>query len=104
MPAALGQADDAQAKARAKLAFDVAKRYFRDGMFATAVERLDALGQAHPGSAHLVEAMLLEGQARFQLGQYEAVATELLAGLPTAGAWSDRYLYWIAEAQFALGG
>ncbi|MEE2947171.1 MAG: tetratricopeptide repeat protein [Verrucomicrobiota bacterium] len=103
LPAALGQVDDSQAKARAKLAFDVAKRYFRDGMFVTAVERLDAFDQAHPGSVHLVEAMLLEGQARFQLGQYEAVATELLAGLPTAGAWSDRYLYWIGEAQFALG-
>ncbi len=103
VPTAHGQANDPQANARAKLAFDVAKRYFRDGMFATAVERLEALGQAHPGSAHLVEAVLLEGEARFQLGQYETVANELSAGLPTAGAWSDRYFYWIGEAQFALG-
>ncbi|MDP7012955.1 MAG: tetratricopeptide repeat protein [Verrucomicrobiota bacterium] len=103
VPAALGQADDPQAKARAKLAFDVAKRYFRDGMFATAVERLDAFGQAHPGSPHRAEAALLEGQARFQLGEYETVATGLTAGLPGAGAWTDRYLYWIGEAQFALG-
>ncbi|MEC8973756.1 MAG: tetratricopeptide repeat protein, partial [Verrucomicrobiota bacterium] len=103
VPAALGQADDPQAKARAKLAFDVAKRYFRDGMFATAVERLEAFGQAHPGSPQRAEAVLLEGQSRFQLGEYETVATGLTAGLPDAGAWSDRYLYWIGEAQFALG-
>ena len=103
VPAALGQADDPQAKARAKLAFDVAKRYFRDGMFATAVGRLDAFGKAHPGSMHLAEAELLEGQARFQLGQFEAVATDLSAGLSGAGAWTDRYLFWIGEAQFALG-
>ena len=46
--------------------------------------------------------MLLENQARFQLGQFEAMVTELQAGLSTAGTWSDRYLFWIGEAQFAL--
>jgi len=103
MPATLGQAEDPQAKAKAKLAFDVAKRFFRDGMFTTAVERFDAFAEAHPGSSARAEAVLLEGQARFQLGQFEAVATKLTAGLQSAGPWTDRYLFWIGEAQFALG-
>ena len=103
VPAALGQAADPQAKARAKLAFDVAKRFFRDGMFTTAVERFDAFAGMHPGSPHHAEAVLLEGQARFQLGQFEGVAEELTAGLQTAGPWADRYLFWIGEVQFALG-
>ena len=59
MPATLGQAEDPQAKAKAKLAFDVAKRFFRDGMFATAVERFDAFAEAHPGSSARAEAVLL---------------------------------------------
>ncbi|MEC8988019.1 MAG: tetratricopeptide repeat protein, partial [Verrucomicrobiota bacterium] len=103
MPATLGQTEDPQAKAKAKLAFDVAKRFFRDGMFTTAVERFDAFAEAHPGSSARAEAVLLEGQARFQLGQFEAVATKLTAGLQSAGPWTDRYLFWIGEAQFALG-
>ncbi len=103
VPSALGQAEDPQAKARAKLAFNVAKRFFRDGMFTTAVERFDAFAEAHPGSPARAEAVLLEGQARFQLAQFEAVAAELAAGLQSAGPWTDRYLFWIGEAQFALG-
>ncbi|MBT4227686.1 MAG: hypothetical protein HOD74_08975, partial [Verrucomicrobia bacterium] len=77
VPAALGQAADSEAKARVKLTFDVAKRFFRDGMFTTAVERFDAFARMHPGSPHHAEAVLLEGQARFQLGQFEGVAEEL---------------------------
>ena len=103
VPLALGQEEDPQAKARAKLAFDVAKRFFRDGMFATAVERFDTFAKTHPGSPARAEAVLLKGQARFQLGQFEAVAAELMAGLQSAGPWTDRYLFWIGEAQFALG-
>ena len=102
VPAALGQAEDPQARARAKLAFDVAQRFFRDGMFTTAVERFDAFAEAHPGSPARAEAVLLEGQARFQLRQFEAVAAELTTGLQSAGPWADRYLFWIGEAQFAL--
>ncbi|MEO1863563.1 MAG: hypothetical protein ABGY13_10820, partial [Verrucomicrobiia bacterium] len=45
VPAALGQADDLQAKAKAKLAFDVAKRFFRDGMFAASMERFDTFAK-----------------------------------------------------------
>ena len=60
MPATLGQAEDPQAKAKAKLAFDVAKRFFRDGMFTTAVERFDAFAEAHPGSFARAEAGWLE--------------------------------------------
>jgi TolA-binding protein len=103
LPVALGQTDDPQAKAKAKLAFDVAKRFFRDGMFATAIERFDAFAKVHSGSSHQAEAVLLEGQARFQLGQFEGVAEALAIGLQAAGPWTDRYLFWIGEVQFALG-
>ena len=101
--AALGQADDTQVKAKAKLAFDVAKRFFRDGMFATSIARFDTFSKMYPDSAYQAEAVLLEGQARFHLGQFEGVAEELAVGVQAAGPLTDRYLFWIAEVQFALG-
>ena len=103
--AALGQAEiraGAQSEVRARLAFDVAKRFFRNDNYASAIERLEAFVLLYPDSALKPEAVLLENQARFQLGQFEAMVTELQAGLSTAGTWSDRYLFWIGEAQFAL--
>ena len=66
-------------------------------------DRFDAFAEAHPGASARAEAVLLGGQARFQLGQFEAVATKLTAGVQSAGPWTDRYLFWIGEAQFALG-
>ena len=103
--AALGQAETpagAQSEVRARLAFDVAKRFFRNDNYASAIERLEAFLLLYPDSALKPEAVLLENQARFQLSQFEAMVTELQAGLSTAGTWSDRYLFWIGEAQFAL--
>ena len=103
--AALGQAETpagAQSEVRARLAFDVAKRFFRNDNYASAIERLEAFVLLYPDSALKPEAVLLENQARFQLGQFEGMVTELQAGLSTAGTWSDRYLFWIGEAQFAL--
>ncbi len=99
VPTAIGQAEDSQIE----LAFDVAKRFFRDGMFDTAVDLFDAFAKAYPESPVRAEAVLLESQARFQLGQFEVVSAELTAGLQSAGAWTDRYLFWTGEAQFALG-
>ncbi|GIT05646.1 MAG: hypothetical protein CM1200mP29_10570 [Verrucomicrobiota bacterium] len=45
----------------------MAKRFFRDGMFTTAVERFDAFLEAHPGSSARAEAVLLEGRPGFSL-------------------------------------
>ena len=101
--AALGQAETpagAQSEVRARLAFDVAKRFFRND-YASAIERLEAFVLLYPDSA-LAGGSVAENQARFQLSQFEAMVTELQAGLSTAGTWSDRYLFWIGEAQFAL--
>ena len=106
VPAALGQAVSAavaQEEAKARLAFDVAKRFFRNENYASAIERLEAFSLQYPDSLLKPEAVLMENQARFQLGQFEGVVTELQGGLSAAGTWSDRYLFWIGEAQFALG-
>ena len=65
---------------RARLAFDVAKRFFRNDNYASAIERLEAFVLLYPDSALKPEAVLLENQARFQLGQFEAMVTELQAG------------------------
>ena len=106
VPPALGQVESAvgaQEEARARLVFDVAKRFFRNENYASAIERLEAFSLQYPDSALKPEAVLLENQARFQLGQFEGMVTELQAVLSIGGTWSDRYLFWIGEAQFALG-
>ena len=106
VPLALGQAEPTVAsseEARARLAFDVAKRFFRNENYTSAIERLEAFLLQYPNSALKPEAVLLENQARFQMGQFEGVVNELQSELSAAGTWSDRYLFWIGEAQFALG-
>ena len=84
VPAALGQAVSAavaQEEAKARLAFDVAKRFFRNENYASAIERLEAFSLQYPDSLLKPEAVLMENQARFQLGQFEGMVTELQEGL-----------------------
>ena len=106
LPQSNGQPDDTdslQKEIRARLAFDVAKGFFLVENYRSAIERLEVFTKLFPESSLQVEAVLLENQARFQLGQFEAVVAELSNGLSAAGGMSDRYLFWIGEAQFAIG-
>ena len=106
MSQASGQSEDKnkiQNEVRARLVFDVAKGFFIVENYKSAIDRLEEFSKLYPDSPLTVEAILLENQARFKLGQFEGVVAELNTSLPVAGAWADRYLFWIGEAHFALG-
>ena len=79
------------------------KFFFIVNNFSSAISRLEEFSRLYSDSPLLAEAILIENQARFQLGQFEGVEAELNTNLSTAGVWVDRYLFWIGEAQFALG-
>ncbi len=106
MSQASGQSEDKnkiQNEVRARLVFDVAKGFFIVENYKSAIDRLEEFSKLYPDSPLTVEAILLENQARFKLGQFEGVVAELNTSLSVAGAWADRYLFWIGEAHFALG-
>ena len=106
VPQAVGESEDQdklQKEVRARLVFDVAKGFFIVNNFSSAISRLEEFSRLYSDSPLLAEAILIENQARFQLGQFEGVEAELNTKLSTAGVWVDRYLFWIGEAQFALG-
>ena len=106
LPQTAGQSEDKdklQNEVRARLVFDVAKGFFIVENYKTAIDRLETFSKLYPESPLKVEAILLENQARFKLGQFDGVVAELNTSLPVAGVWADRYLFWIGEAQFALG-
>ena len=106
VPQAVGESEDQdkfQKEVRARLVFDVAKGFFIVNNFSSAISRLEEFSRLYSDSPLLAEAILIENQARFQLGQFEGVEAELNTNLSTAGVWVDRYLFWIGEAQFALG-
>ena len=95
VPAALGQAADPQAKARAKLAFDVAKRFFRDGMFTTAVERFDAFAGMHPGSAASPEKRWSPHQVSpVQSSRSRSCPRSMLGVWPVKSALIDIVVWW----------
>ena len=104
LPQTAGQSEDKdklQKEVRARLVFDVAKGFFIVENYKTAIARLETFSKLYPESPLKVEAILLENQARFKLGQFDGVVAELNTSLPVAGVWADRYLFWIGEAQFA---
>lgn len=92
-------ADDEQSEQ----AFSVAVKAFRDELWDRADRDLAAFVSQYPESGHASEAILLQAQSRFQLKRYGAVVDLLTEKLRAAGAPSDQFRYWIAEAQFQRG-
>ncbi len=81
-------------------AFSAAGKAFRDEFWDRADQQLAAFVAKYPESSHVSEAVLLQAQSRFQSKRYDAVVDLLTEKLDAAGAQSDQYRYWIAEAQF----
>ena len=59
--------------------------------------------ESHPKSERLIEAVLLQAQARFKLKKFSDVVSLLAAKLGEAGGRGDDFVYWTAEAQFQDG-
>ncbi|NOS68678.1 MAG: tetratricopeptide repeat protein [Verrucomicrobia bacterium] len=57
----------------------------------------------YPKSQRLVEAVLLQAQARFKLKKFPVVISLLAARRGEAGTRADEFQYWTAEAQFQDG-
>jgi TolA-binding protein len=92
-------ADDAQSEQ----AFNVASQAFQDEFWEFAAREFAAFVAKFPESGHVSEAILLQAQSRFQLRRYSTVVDVLTEKLSAAGALSEQYRYWIAEAQFQRG-
>jgi len=63
--------NEALAIEKAHMAFDTAKKYFREGKFEESNKLFALLIKNHPYSAYLPEAMFLLVEANFQLHQYD---------------------------------
>ncbi len=86
-----------------EIAFNAASRAFQENLFEKADKDLGEWVKAFPKSERLSQALLLQAQARFKLGQHGNVVALLTTQFGSAGKQADQFRYWIAEAQFAQG-
>lgn len=84
----------------AERAFATAGKSFEDKYFERAETEFGEFVAKYPQSPRVPEVILLRGQSRFQLKNYEAVVDLLTSRVDIAGELADQYRYWIAEAQF----
>lgn len=94
---AVGQ-DAAEAQA-----FNAAKAAFADLAYERAERLFGEYARQFPQATNLAEAILLQAQARYQLGRFDAAVELLNSRLADAGALADEYLFWAAEAHWRRG-
>ncbi|HEX4343465.1 MAG TPA: tetratricopeptide repeat protein, partial [Verrucomicrobiae bacterium] len=81
-------------------AYGLAANAFNAGLWDRADRELSSFIAKYPGSTNTAEAILLQAQARVQLGRL-AEATDLLAtNWTAAGGLADEYLFWTAEIYY----
>lgn len=101
----LGGGQILAAGTREENAFAAAAKAFQDEVWAHAETGFAQFRERFPKSERLAEAVLFQAQAEFQQGKFTN-AIALLAdtnNLAQAKILADRYAYWTAEAQFAIG-
>jgi outer membrane protein assembly factor BamD (BamD/ComL family) len=81
-------------------AFSPAVNAFRERVWERAEKELGAFAAKYPKSTNVVEAILLQAEARLKLGRFSEAAALLNDHLDKAGERSDEYLYWIGQAKF----
>lgn len=86
-----------------KRAFNVAAEAFRLGSWAYAETNFDLFIQKFPESERAGEAVLCQAQARYHLGEYDAVLALLARQQGRALGLADQFLYWTGEAHLAAG-
>ena len=92
-----------RAASTADRAFDAAVKAFQDTFYARAEAQLADFRRQHTNSPRLIEAVLLQAQARIELTNYAGAIELLTAHQGQAGTNSDQYLFWIGEAQARKG-
>ena len=101
----LGGGQILAAGTREENAFAAAAKAFQDEVWAHAETGFAQFVQRFPKSTNARAAVLFQAQAEFQQGKFTN-AIALLAdtnNLAQAKILADRYAYWTAEAQFAIG-
>ena len=83
-----------------EIAYQAAYAAFSDGLNERAEKELADFIKRFPTSERLSEAILMQAQARFRLGQYDALISLLNANITNAGKNADKYRFWIGEAHF----
>lgn len=83
--------------------FEVGARAFQDKNYEYAEKTFAEFAKEYPMSVRLSEARSRQGQARFELKNYQGVVELLGAGLPQAGTFADEFHYWIGQAQLLRG-
>ncbi len=100
---AMSRAQTAETVAEEGAVFNAASRSFQDQNWATAEQWLGEFLKKFPASPRRAEAALLLGQARFKQRNYAGCIEVLSVELGRAGARSEDYHFWLAEAQFYKG-
>jgi TolA-binding protein len=80
-------------------AFNAASNAFKLESWAYAERSFGDFVRRFPKSQRVAEAILFQGEARFQLHQYDGAIVLLSTNQARAGTWGDEYLYWMAQAQ-----
>jgi len=84
-------------------AFEAARKAFDDAFYDRAQGEFAAFLQKYPTSIHLPEAVLYQANARIKQGNYDGAIELLTARQNIAGAWADRYVFSLADAQTRKG-
>lgn len=84
-------------------AFNAAKAAFADLAYERAERLFAEYARQFPQATNVAEAILLQAQARYQLGRFDTAAELLNSRLPGAGALADQYLFWMAESHVRRG-
>src|ERR1035437_2753112 len=101
----LGGGQILAAGTREENAFAAAAKGFQDEVWAHAETGVAQCRERFPKSERLAEAVLLQEQAEFEQGKFKNPIAVLADtnDLGQAKILADRYAYWTAEAQFAIG-
>jgi len=84
-------------------AFKEAKSAFEDTIWDRAERQFSAFVEKFPSSTLAIEAVLYRAQALFKLDRVGEAIPLLEESKVSAGSQTDRYLYWIGEAQLQRG-
>lgn len=93
----------AAATAAETRAFAGAAEAFQGGFYQRAEAEFAQFIGSYPASARLAEAALLQAEARIQLTNYAGAIELLSMHRAKAGALTDQYLFWLAEALLRKG-
>lgn len=96
-PAVLGQPDDET------LMFEAALRALQGGFDERAEREFAEFIEKFPASSRLPEAILHQSRAAIRQDKLALAINLLTTNLPKAGAYADRYRYWIGEAHMRTG-